>query len=99
MAYLQEKADRLRARQVNLEAAKAELKHQRQDLVRQQDAHPLGDNDDARMGAPSGLCFPHVTYNMAATAYHLEDISDMPDVRTNERSNEAKRLLRVTLEQ
>jgi hypothetical protein len=51
------------------------------------------------MGAPSGLCFPHVTYNMAATAYHLEDISDMPDVRTNERSNEAKRLLRVTLEQ
>jgi hypothetical protein len=34
MAYLQEKADRLQARQVNLEAAKVELKHQRQDLAR-----------------------------------------------------------------
>jgi hypothetical protein len=36
---------------------------------------------------------------MAATAYHLEDIFDMLDPKTNERSNEAKRLLHVTLKQ
>ena len=36
---------------------------------------------------------------MAAAACHLEDISDMPDPKTNEQLNEAKRLLCVTLEQ
>ena len=51
------------------------------------------------MGAPSGLCFPHVAYNMAAAACHLEDISNMSDPKTNEQLNEGKRLLRVSLEQ
>ena len=60
---------------------------------------PLGDDDDARMGTPSGLCFRHMVYNMAAAACRLEDISDMPDPKTNERLNEAKRLLHVDLEQ
>jgi hypothetical protein len=36
---------------------------------------------------------------MAAAACYLEDISDMPDLKTNEQLNEAKRLLRVALEQ
>jgi hypothetical protein len=36
---------------------------------------------------------------MAATACQLEDISDTPDPKTNEHLHEAKRLLRVTLEQ
>jgi hypothetical protein len=36
---------------------------------------------------------------MSATAYHLEDISNMLDPKTNERSNEAKRLLHITLKQ
>jgi hypothetical protein len=35
VAYLQEEEDHLRARQVDLEAAEADLKHQRQDLARQ----------------------------------------------------------------
>ena len=59
--------------------------------------HPLGDDNDAGMGAPSGLCFPHVAYNMV-DAYHLEDISDMPNLKTNERLNEAKRVLHIALE-
>jgi hypothetical protein len=46
--------------------------------------HPLGDNDDTCMGAPSGLYFPSAAYNMAATACHLEDIFDTPDLKTNE---------------
>ena len=50
------------------------------------------------MGAPSGLCFPHVAYNMVAAAYHLEDISDTPDPKTNERLHEAKWLLHIALE-
>ena len=61
--------------------------------------HPHGNDDDARTGAPSDVCFPHAAYNMAATACHLEDISDTPDPKTNERLNEVKRLLRVALEQ
>ena len=61
--------------------------------------HPHGNDDDARMGAPSGLCFPHATYNMAAAGCCLEDISDTPDPKTNKRLNEAKRLLRVALKQ
>jgi hypothetical protein len=36
---------------------------------------------------------------MVATACRLEDISDTPDPKTNEWLNEAKRLLRVALEQ
>ena len=59
--------------------------------------HPLG--DDAHMGPPSGLYFARIMYNMAAAAYHLEDISDTPDPKTNEWLNEAKRLLHVALEQ
>ena len=61
--------------------------------------HPLSDGDDTHTGAPSGLCFPHVSYNMAATAYRLEDIFDMLDPKTKKRLNEAKRLLHITLEQ
>ena len=61
--------------------------------------HPLSDGDDTHMGAPSGLCFPHVSYNMAATAYRLEDIFDTLDPKTNEWLSEAKQLLCVTLEQ
>jgi hypothetical protein len=36
---------------------------------------------------------------MAATTYCLEDISDIPDPKTNEQLNKAKRLLRVSHEQ
>jgi hypothetical protein len=36
---------------------------------------------------------------MAATICRLEDISDMPDPKTNERLHEAKRLLHVALKQ
>jgi hypothetical protein len=35
---------------------------------------------------------------MAAAAHRLEDISDTPDLKTNERLHEAKWLLGVTLE-
>jgi hypothetical protein len=98
VAYLQEKADHLRARQVNLEAVEAELERQRLDFAWQQATHPLGDDDDTRMGAPSGLRFHCAAYNMATAACRLEDISDTPDPKTNERLNEAKRLLRVALE-
>ena len=34
--------------------------------------------------------FPRVAYNMAATAYRLEDISNTPDPKTNERLHEAR---------
>ena len=51
------------------------------------------------MGTPSGLCFPHAAYNMAATTCRLEYISDTLNPKTNERLNEAKRLLRVALKQ
>ena len=61
--------------------------------------HPLGDDDDARTGAPSGFCHPCVMYNMAATACGLEDISNTADPKTNEWLNEATRLLHVALEQ
>ena len=97
MAFLQEKADHLRARQVDLEATEAELKLQRQELARQQVMHPLGNDDDTRTGAPSGLCFPHVVYNMVAATCHLEDISDMPDLKTNKELNKVKWLLHVAL--
>jgi hypothetical protein len=46
--------------------------------------HPLGDDDDARTRAPSGLCFPCAVYNMVATAFHLEDMSYTLDPKTNE---------------
>jgi hypothetical protein len=36
---------------------------------------------------------------MAAATCHLEDISNTSDPKTNERLNEAKRILHVTLEQ
>ena len=65
----------------------------------QQATHPVGDNDDAHIGAPSGIYFPHTAYNMATAAYRLEDISNTLDPKTNERLNEAKWLLRVTLEE
>ena len=61
--------------------------------------HPLGDDDDARTGAPNGLCFPRVSYNMAAVTYCLEYIFGMLDPKTNEWLNEAKWLLRIALEQ
>ena len=51
------------------------------------------------MGAPSDLCFPCVAYNLVIATYHLEDIFDTSDLKTNERLNEAKRLLHVALEQ
>jgi hypothetical protein len=99
VAYLQEKADRLRAWQVDLEAVEVELERQRQDFARQQTIHPLGDDNDARTGDPSGLCFPHAVYNMAAVACLLEDISDTSNPKANKWLNEAKQLLRVALEQ
>ena len=67
--------------------------------MRQQATHPFGDDGDTCTGAPSGFCFLYVAYNMGAAAYRLEDISDMPDIKTNERLNKAKRLLHVALEQ
>jgi hypothetical protein len=84
---------------VDLEAAEAELKCQRQGFARQQATHPLNYDDDACKGAPSGLCFPGMAYNMAAAACRLEDISNTLDPKINERLNEAKQLLRVALEQ
>jgi hypothetical protein len=84
---------------VDLEATEAELERQRQDFAWQQNAHPLSNDDDGHTGDPSSLCFPRTTYNMAAAACHLEDISDTPDLKTNERLNKAKQLLRVALEQ
>jgi hypothetical protein len=69
---------------VDLEAVEAELKHQRQDLAWQRDAHPLNDDDDTCTGAPSGLCFPYAAYNMAAIVYRREDISDTLLVVTND---------------
>ena len=45
--------------------------------------HPHGNDDDARTGAPSGLCFPRATYILVAAAYRLEDISDMLDPKNN----------------
>jgi hypothetical protein len=80
-----------------LEAAEAKLEHQRQDFVWQQAVHPLSDDDDACAGAPSNLYFPDVAYNMATTACHLEDISNMPDPKTNEWLNKAKCLLYIAL--
>jgi hypothetical protein len=59
---------------------------------------PLGDDDDACTGAPSGLYFPRAAYNMVVTACRLEDISDTPDQKTNEWLNEAKWILHVALE-
>jgi hypothetical protein len=96
--YLQKKANHLHARQVDLEVIEAELKRQRQDFAWQQTAHPLSNNDDGHTGAPSSLYFPRTVYNMAAVACHLEDISDTSDSKTNEQLNQAKQLLRVTLE-
>jgi hypothetical protein len=84
---------------MDLEAAEAELERQWQDFAQQQAAHPLSDDDDARMGALGGLCFPHMAYNMVATACCLEDISNMPDPKFNKRLNEAKRLLCIAVEQ
>jgi hypothetical protein len=45
------------------------------------------------------LRLPRVAYNMAAAACRLEDISDTPDPKTNERLHEAKQLLHIALEQ
>jgi hypothetical protein len=61
--------------------------------------HPLGNDDDTRAGAPSIICFPRAAYNMAAATCCLEDISDTPDMKTNERLNEVNRLLRIVLKQ
>jgi hypothetical protein len=36
---------------------------------------------------------------MAAAACRLKDISDTPDLKTNERLNEVKRILHLALEQ
>jgi hypothetical protein len=67
--------------------------------VWQQIVHPLGDDNDACIGAPSSLCFPYAAYNMVTAACHLEDISNMPNLKTNEWLNEAKCLLCIALEQ
>jgi len=72
--YLREKAAHLQAWQVDLEATEAEPERQRQELARQQAAHPPIDDDGARTGAPSMLRFPRTAYNMAAAACRLEDI-------------------------
>jgi hypothetical protein len=61
--------------------------------------HPLSDNNDACTRALGGLCFPHLAYNLAATACRLEDISNMPDSKTNGWKNKLKKLIRVALEQ
>ena len=75
---------------MDLEAAVVELERQRWDLAQQRAAHPLINDDDARTGAPNGLCFPRAAYNMVAAAYRLEDISDTPNPKTNEGLNEVK---------
>jgi hypothetical protein len=67
--------------------------------VWQHTTHPLGDVNDARTGVTSSLCFPYAVYNMVTTACHLEDISNTPNLKTNEWLNEVKRLLRIALEQ
>ena len=82
-----------------MEVAEAKLERQRQDFAWQQAMHPLGDDDDVRTGAPSELCFHRTVYNMVATAYRLEDISNTPDPKTNKQLNEVKRPLCVALEQ
>jgi hypothetical protein len=82
-----------------MEAAEVELEHQRQDFALQYVMQPLNNDNDARTGAPRTLHFPRAAYNMAATICRLEDISDMPDPKTNERLHEAKRLLHVALKQ
>jgi hypothetical protein len=69
---------------VDLEATKAELECQRYDFAQQQAAQPPINDDDAYMGAPSILRFPWAAYNMAAIACRLEDISNMPDLKTTE---------------
>lgn len=51
------------------------------------------------MGAPDMLLFPHTTYNMAPDTYHLGDISDMVDLESNERLQEARRLLHIAFNQ
>ena len=51
------------------------------------------------MGAPSSLCFSHAVHNMVTAGYCLEDISDMLDLKNKEWLNEAKRLLRIALNQ
>ena len=51
------------------------------------------------MGAPYTLHFPRAAYNMAGATCRLEDISDMPDLKTNELLHEARWLLCVALEQ
>jgi hypothetical protein len=63
--HLWEKAARLQARQVDLEAIEEELKRQRQNLARQQAAQPPSNDDNACTGAPSTLRFPRVAYNIA----------------------------------
>jgi hypothetical protein len=45
------------------------------------------------------LRFPKEAYNMAAAACRLKDISDMPDLKTNERLHEARWLVCIALEQ
>ena len=84
---------------MDLEADEVELERQRQDFARHQTVHPRGDDDDAHTGAPSGLYFPYMAYNMVAFVCHLEDIFDKLDLKTNEQLNEAQRLLHVALEQ
>ena len=96
--YLHEKAMCLQDQQADLEAIKAELEWQREELTRQQ-ATQVANDDDGRMGAPSMLHFPRAAYNMVDVAYRLEDISDTQDLKTNERLHKAKQLRRVALDQ
>jgi hypothetical protein len=44
------------------------------------------------------LRFHRATYNMAVATCHLEDISDTPNPKTNERLHEARRLVHIALE-
>ena len=91
--------DSLRARQVDLENAEAELECQRQDFAWQQAKQPLDNDDAARTGAPSTLRLPHEAYSMAAATCRLEDVSNTPNLKTNKRLHEVKQLIHVALEQ
>lgn len=54
-------------------------------------------DDDDHTGDPGMLHFTRVA-NMVAVACRLGDISDMLDLKTNEKPQEVRRLLHITLE-
>ena len=74
------------------------MEHQQASSVRTRARSVRHDiNNDMRV--PSVSRFPQVAYNMAAASCRLGDIPNTPDPKTNERLNEVKQLLYVTLEQ